>query len=201
MTINCPACGAAIPIQIKYTKLVVCSHCRMSLFLEDDVVRQAGKMSVLVDAAPLLSLGQRFYCSKFTFIPMGRMRYDYGHGFWDEWWVNANDGGQYWVSIDEGDIAIQKKIELTFSSIPAFSDLKIGQILNIDGKELEVTEKNSCKCVNWEGELPFQITAQDTVNFVDLSAAPDFIYSLEYFPDGIECFKGEWLDSSELKAG
>ena len=201
MIVNCPACGAQLPIQFKYAKLIVCSHCRMTLFLEDAAVRQAEKMSVLTDANSVLSLGQRFHCPRFNFFPIGRIRYDYGQGFWDEWWVTANNGEQYWISVDEGDIAIQKKIVLVSSSIQDFSSLQIGQIMNIDNTELEVTEKNSCKSVNWEGELPFQITKDEVINFVDLSGTAELIYSLEYFPDGVECFKGEWINPLELKAG
>lgn len=198
MDINCPACGSAISAHIKYAKLIVCPHCRISLFLEDDAVKQAGQMSVLTEQPSILTLNQRFCYNQTCFVPVGHIRYNYPKGFWDEWWVLNDDGSSAWVSIDEGDVAIENIVEKT-PEVPPFPEIQIGQKIIVGGDILTVTEKNNCRCTGIEGELPFIINPDETFNYVDLSAPPNLIYTIEYFTDGIECFKGKWIDSFEIK--
>ena len=105
----------------------------------------------------------------------------------------------YWVNIDEGDIAIENEIELT-SKIPPFSDIRLGQELSLNDDIARVTEKNTCKRVGAEGELPFVIRPDETFEYADLIGKGNDNYTLEYGSDGIDCFKGKWIDPFEVKA-
>lgn len=199
MTLNCPACGVSVPTRIKFSKLVVCDYCRMALFLEDDTVRQAGKMSVLADRPSLLKMGQRFSLEKASWLPVGRIRYQYSKGDWDEWWIIRDDGDACWMSIDEGDLALERPVETNSLLLPGFKTLTIGQELEIAGTLAVVTEKDHCCLTGAEGELPFTINEGDAHDYVDLSGPDGTLYSIEYCPDGIEVFKGEWVDPFTVK--
>ena len=199
MEINCPACGALLDARLKYSKLIVCAYCQMAIFLEDEAAKVAGKMSVLTNQPSLLSLGRRFSYRQLNFVPIGRIRYAYPNGIWEEWWVLGDDGIPYWVSVDEGDVAIETKIEVK-SKLPPFTEIFLGQEININGEPARVTEKNTCKCDGAQGELPFHIKPDESRNYADLTGQGSDHYTLEDSSDGIECFKGKWVDPFEVKA-
>jgi hypothetical protein len=170
----------------------------MSLFLEDDAVRKAGKTAILTEQPSLLIIRQRFCYNQTCFMPIGHIRYSYPKGFWDEWWVLNDDGTSSWISVDEGDMTIENTVE-KISTIPPFSEISIGQDIIINDDVLTVTEKDTCRCMGVEGELPFKIKLDETFDYVDLSGSPNLIYTLEYCSDRIECFKGRWIDPFEVK--
>lgn len=195
---NCPSCGAGIERKLKYVKLIVCPHCQTSLFLEDDGVRKAGKMSVLTDQPSVLEIAHPFVYQGWTFIPRGRVRYDYSQGFWDEWWVMGNDGKDKWISVDEGDVAIENRFDAP-ADIPRFASFGIGQEIQLDNQQLIVTEKNSSVCVGAEGELPIKIEPQEKNDYIDFSGQNSTVYRIRYFSNRIECYKGKWIDIFELR--
>lgn len=198
-TLNCPNCAAELEKRLQYTKFMVCPYCQSRLFLEDDAVRHAGEMSAMTEVPSILKLGGDFTYRGWNFIPVGRVRYDYGRGFWDEWWVMDNEGKGKWISVDEGDIAIEESVEFE-DEVPSFDGLSIGDAVKLGGKDFIVTEKNACVSKGAEGELPFEIIQDESYNFIDLSGAGKRIVTLEYFKDGVDCYEGVWVDPFDVKA-
>lgn len=202
---NCPSCAAELDRKVAYSKIVICQYCQSSVFIDDEGARQAGKMSALDDMPSILELGRTFEYRKYRFLPVGRVRYDYGRGWWDEWWCYDDLGNTKWVSVDEGNIAMEETTDFD-GDIPLFEDVRIGDTIKVklkDSKEevpFVVTEKNSCKCIGGEGELPFEFILGETYNFLDLSASKGRIFTMEYFSDSVDCYEGVWVDPFELKA-
>jgi Domain of unknown function (DUF4178) len=199
---TCPSCGALQNVKFKYTKFMVCEYCRSALFMEDDGVRNAGKMSEIADLPSLLQLGIPFKYATATYIPLGRVQYDFGRGCWDEWWCMDNTGQGTWISVDEGDIALEQRIEIT-EGLPGFDELKVGDqvVLRSYKKTFNVTvvEKQRCKMVGAEGELPFPIIPGEEYNYIDFSGADKMILTAEYFGDDVDCYQGIWLDPFGIK--
>ena len=108
-TYNCPQCGDALEIHFKYSKLVKCSSCNSSIFLEDNTVKLIGESSVLSPEPSLIELHKPFKLQAKTFTPLGKIRYAYGRGFWEEWFLKDERNQEFWLSIDEGDFVLQKK--------------------------------------------------------------------------------------------
>ena len=141
-TFNCPQCGSPVPARVRYTKLIVCSSCGCSLLLEDDAVKHIGKRSIIADYPSIFRLGGHYRYRHMAFTMQGRVQYDYGGGYWDEWWVIADDGEGKWISVDEGDISIEAPIAVA-ETPPAYDALQIGDSVSIGGQSLRVTEKLS----------------------------------------------------------
>jgi len=194
----CPQCGYRIERKVGTSALIVCPACNSSLFLENEAVRNAGKMAMLVKEPTLLSLRKTFSYRGWRFTPLGRVRYDYGDGFWDEWWVVSDNGGTNWMSVDEGDVSIESQVKDIKTKYLPFEELKIGTQLRVGGQLLTITEKNSCVCVGAEGELPFRPSSGETFNFVDLLGPKGAMFTIEYYPDTIECYKGTWVDPFDI---
>lgn len=201
MEINCPACGAQAPARLKYSKLLACPHCKTTLFLEDETVKNAGGKSSLVEVPSILSLGRLFTYRNWMFEPYGRIQFDYGDGLWDEWWVILTTGGGKWISVDEGEISIETAVEIN-DQLPAYNTLSVGQQLDLGDsiKDLRVTEKNDAVCTGLEGELPEVISPGEKHQYAHLSGSKGLLLTLEYSGDEIRLFKGVWVDPFEIIA-
>ncbi|MFT5392197.1 MAG: hypothetical protein ACI8PT_002394 [Gammaproteobacteria bacterium] len=198
MDLNCPSCGGAVPSRLKYAKLLVCPHCQVSLFLEDEAVKNAGERSVLTTVPSIFELGRRYQYRNWTLETYGRVRFDYGHGFWDEWWVVLDSGQGRWVSIDEGDIAVESPIEFN-QAPPDFDSLVVGHGLSIADHTGTVTEKNEAVCLGLEGELPEVIAPGDRHQYAHLSAPGGVLLTLEFYPDRFALTKGLWIDPFDIQ--
>ena len=196
--LNCPSCGSAVPHSLRYAKLVVCPTCQVSLFLEDDAVKNAGERSSVADDPSIFTLGQPFKYEGATFVPHGRIRYDYGSGYWDEWWVESDLGEASWVSVDEGDIAIQQPLALN-SAAPAYESLRVGSTLSVGDETLKVTEQNVGTCIGFEGELPEITHVGEEHRYVHLSGPRGVLLTVEYDEDETKVFKGTWIDPFEVQ--
>jgi hypothetical protein len=48
-------------------------------------------------------------CRDNTIVVMGRVRYSFGSGFWDEWFLEFNDGTIGWLTEDNHELALQTR--------------------------------------------------------------------------------------------
>ena len=191
---NCPQCGDALEIYFKYSKLIKCRSCGSSIFLEDETVKRIGESSVLSSEPSLIQLHQLFTYKKKTYLPLGKIRYSYGRGFWEEWFLKDKNNKEYWLSIDEGDFVLQEKMQpsLPFKTSHQF---KVGNTYNT----YLVTEKGQGRCVGFEGELPEEIYFGKVHVYIHLSQGLGNLVTVEFTDTLTETFKGKWIDPLKIE--
>ena len=194
---SCPNCGNLITPATNNCQLIVCGACNSSLFYDNGNIENHGKMATLAEEPLLLELNHRYKHQDWYFTPIGRVRYDYGEGVWDEYYVLSDNGAGNWVSVDEGDVAIEKLVQSNVQVTP-FEQLRVGDAVTLLGQRMTVTEKNSCRCVGAQGELPFPVSPDDGYDYIDLLGPKRASFTIEYQKNGIECFKGNWVDPFEI---
>ena len=194
----CPGCGAPLAPHFRYAKLVTCAHCDSLVFLEDGAARSAGKRSVMADWPTLFTLDNVFEYRGWRFVPVGHLRYDYAHGFWDEWWVldQARDQGR-WVSIDEGDYALEQAVELERGF--DCSAVRLGEPVRLADEVWQVTEKGRARCVGVRGELPERVALGAEFDYAHLSGADGRLITLEWDAQRCTATEGEWIDPFEIR--
>ena len=200
---NCPSCAAELKKEIQQTKHIICEYCQSSIFLEDDSIKDMGKIAQLAQAPSILELGQYFEYRGWNFIPVGKVRYGYGRGWWEEWYVTDTSGATKWISIDEGHIAIEEKEERSENIIHPSSSLVTGSSLELEIKNKKynfiITEMKRCKCLGAEGELPFVIIPDEKFHYVDLLTSDGVSATIEIFDDGTQdLFLGSWVDPFDI---
>lgn len=197
--LNCPQCGNALPLTFSFAKLTVCEQCDSTIFLEDEGAKLVGKSSVLTNLPSLIQLKQPFSYRHTQYTPVGYIRYSYGYGYWDEWWVLDNSGQGVWMSVDEGDFAFEYPEKLD-GNIPDFQQMRTEKMVKILGKEWKVTERGHAVCAGFRGELPEIIENGETFDYVHLSGPQKELITLEYFSDDeIYAYRGKWVDPFEIK--
>ncbi len=193
-TINCPQCGYPLPIYFKWTKLVQCPACKSSIFLEDESIKLIGKSSTLSPEPSLLTIGEPIIIENKSFLPLGKIRYSYGRGFWEEWFLKGESNREFWLSIDEGDFALERPLNIPLP----FKDFRELQVGREYGKYI-VTEKNSAECVGFEGELPREIKIGEIYEYAHLSKGGASLVTVEYQNGNMRIFVGEWIDPFKIK--
>jgi len=91
-SLTCPSCGGPITVESAYTTLVVCPYCGSSLNIHDTGVDITGRTAKLAQYPSRLSIGAGGQIRGRPFRALGRVRYQYDDGFWDEWFLQFGDG-------------------------------------------------------------------------------------------------------------
>ncbi len=192
--INCPQCGALLPIRFRWSKLIECPSCHSSIFLEDEGAKLKGKSSTLSPEPSLVQLHEPLIIEGKNYLPLGKIRYSYGRGFWEEWFLQGANNREFWLSIDEGDFVLEHPIEMPLP----FRD--VGRLLVGDHyMGYQVTEKGKGECVGFSGELPKVVTIGEVHRYLHLSKNGASLITIEYDDDGIELFEGQWIDPFTIK--
>lgn len=177
--------------------MLTCPSCGTTMFLEDQAVRLAGQQGVLHELPSPVTLGQPFRALNYNLIPVGLARYDYGRGTWDEYWCIPTSGEGVWVSIDEGEIAIQRPIHPNavtgYRTRPA-----LGTTISCDGLSFEVEEADTARLIGWRGELPEAMEMGGAHDFVNCTRGSRLL-SGEFWSGGAAWFLGEWIDPYDLR--
>ncbi len=191
---NCPQCGYTLALYFKHIKLIQCESCKSTIFLEDAAVRLSGDSSVLAPEISILELNRPFFFKQKSYLPLGKMRYSYGRGFWEEWWVKDTQNNEYWLSIDEGDLVFQEKIEVTYPD-DLFTRLRVGLVTSDDWV---VTELGTATCEGFAGSLPKRITIGNSYQYAHLSGKNTRLRTLEFTEGKLEAYEGKWISPFDI---
>jgi len=192
--LNCPQCGYALSLYFKHTKLIQCESCKSTIFLEDEAATVWGDSSVLAPEISILELHKPFFFEQKTYLPLGKIRYSYGRGFWEEWWVKDTKNNTYWFSVDEGDLVFQQKVEVTYPD-SLFERLHLGLITS-DG--WVVTELGEAKCEGFAGSLPKTIVVGSSYAYAHLSGKDAKLRTLEMLEGKLEVYEGKWISPFDI---
>ncbi|MEM9795571.1 MAG: DUF4178 domain-containing protein [Pseudomonadota bacterium] len=200
---TCPNCGAALPPLLAHARMVNCEFCGSSIVLEDDVVRKAGEAGEMLDAAELIGLGRAVLLGDWgQFSATGHVRYDYGRGHWDEYYGQLSSGDMVWVSVDEGDVVIQRPVtERVDGDGSAF---RLGAEMTVNGIEYTCTEVSNAKASAFRGQLPEVIVIGETHLYANYIGAGGAALSAERWTEpgaGVQMawFQGHWIDPFEVR--
>ncbi|HIP41429.1 MAG TPA: DUF4178 domain-containing protein [Campylobacterales bacterium] len=193
-SINCPQCGDTLPLYFKWSKLVQCPSCKSSIFLEDKSVILLGDSSALSPEPSLINIQEPFIFEKKSYLPLGKIRYSYGRGFWEEWFLKGEANQEFWLSIDEGDFALEQeaKITMPFHNI---HKLTLGKSYGT----YVVTEIGEGECVGFTGELPENISVGKLHQYAHLSEGGSSLITVESSSSKrMKVFKGNWIDPFKI---
>ncbi len=192
----CPNCGAPIEARLTSTKMVDCSQCETTVLLADDGLTAMGKRGVMTDHPSLIRLHQPFRVGVEPFHPMGHARFSYGRGWWDEWWCDTANGMR-WVSVDEGDYAVEEPLEAELSQ--DVSSFQVGQTVKVNTEVFRISERGMAVCEAVRGEFPELMRPGATYDYWHLSGVDGRLITVEVEGDEIDLHEGRWLDPFEIQ--
>ncbi len=197
---NCPNCGAPLGAKLAYARMLDCDSCGTTILREDEALRVAGDRGVMLDAPSLMALGQTVMVNGAQYTPVGQVRFDYGAGWWDEFWCPSGQAGfdGVWISVDEGDYAVETAVGPTSAPKRPHS-LTLGTEVSFDGQTYMLSETDRATCVAFRGALPEVIALGETHDYANFTAPDGALLSLETWDGGHAWYRGDWIDPWKIK--
>lgn len=194
MQINCPSCAAPLELSYRAAKSVVCSYCGQTSFINaGQLEAYGGAKLLLADYGSLFELHQRGKIKNLPYEVVGRLRFEYYEGFWDEWLVLLNNQEEAWLMEDEGELTLFRKATL-HGDAPSFEHIKVGRTVELrlqlpDSNQsglypIFIIEKHKAIIRGGEGELPFIVEPGEQADYADgiCNGSP---VSIDYTVEGV----------------
>lgn len=199
--LQCANCGAPIEIENQFIRSVTCRFCNSSYLVNGSQgLDPAGKGAGLADFPSRLSVGMRGTIRGRGFRVLGRVRYSYEDGFWEEWQAAWDDGASPdWLEEDEGYWTLYRR-ERVKSEIPPFDSVRVGSKVTINGKSVFITEKRTGRMIGSEGQFSSVLPLKGSFGYIQ-GSADGKAASVNYWDDEIELSIGDELEPHELTIG
>ncbi len=193
---SCPSCGAPLDIKNRFVKMVTCDFCGNVMILKDTGLDLTGRVAKLVELPSKLYVDAMGTVGGKNFTVVGRLRYQYDSGMWDEWFLTFEDDRPGWLVEDEGEYALYQKETLTSPILP-FEKIQVGSVIRIGQREVFITQKGEANIVGGEGQLAFSILPGDEVRYIDGNSGAEQV-SVEFTTNEIELLVGRAIPPAEL---
>ena len=165
--VSCPQCGANNDLRNPGIITLVCGACAATIYREDMAVR-AGKKSVLIPSASGIQVSSSGRISGDKVEVVGRLRFEYDQGGWDEWYCEDQKGNPIWLVEDEGRFFLETAID---KALPTGLDTaSLGDQFTVLGQRFQVVDTGDGKVKGSEGQLPRGFEADAPFRYVDLAA-------------------------------
>ena len=177
LSVSCPNCGAEIGFRSAALPSRVCDYCQTILVRRGAGVEAVGKAASLpFDVSPV-RIGLRGTFDGEGFEVIGRVRWGWTDGSWNEWLLLFDGGYHAWLGEAMGQYMMLRERPLgdiraeAVNAIAAGESVPIGSTAEVDGETLIVSDAREATCIAAEGELPFAAPAGSTIFSVDLRSA------------------------------
>lgn len=201
LTINCPNCGGPVVFRSAALPAVVCSYCNSMLARSDAGVAVVGVSAPLpFDVSPI-QLGVRGRFESRGFDVIGRIRWAWTDGSWNEWMLLFDDGTTGWLGDAMGQfMLLRERPDFTSSDRKVQSgNVFPGHEVYIDEASWTVTDARDVICIAAEGELPFQPRPGYKLHSVDMKRGDGECASLQRDEAGVDFYRGRYVTLAELQ--
>lgn len=200
--ISCPACGVAVASVSAHTRSMQCPHCGNWIYLSGSGWSSAGSFAHALDAPSMLRVGRSGTLSvgagtARNLTVAGRLRLAYDGGYWDEWWLEFDDGIHQWLEEDDGRYKLHSTVSLSAGSTQVKS-ATVGSQLMLDGKNWFVTERLDARLAGSEGSLPVAVQPDEPIICLDLMGSGEKL-SLEASDLDVSITRSEKIAGSLFK--
>ncbi len=202
---NCPNCGALIGTGVPGLPVVTCGSCHSLLSKAGDQLSKVGEAgSVPFDVSPI-QIGTRLAVGGARGEIVGRERWAYDGGFWNEWLLQFPTGEAFWVAEETGKFMVMKEVEATAEEIAALEAAlakgreAMGDQIWIEGTPHFVSDIKSIRCVAVEGSLPHIISANQPRSSIDLRTKKGSVVTFQKDSDGPSLWRGAYYRLEDLE--
>jgi hypothetical protein len=201
--LSCPSCGAPVPLVSAAMPYAVCGHCQTLILREDDGLRAIGKSAVLpFDVSPI-QIGTRGTADNQRFEVIGRVRWGWSDGSWNEWLLSVGAGTAWlgeamglYVLVAEAPEVLETPLGREFAS---GGNVPLGATIDMAGTHFTATDIKQAHSLGGEGQLPFPCPADWTMINIDFRSEGGGALSLQRDGDGVSAWHGRYVSLDELK--
>ena len=191
---SCPSCGGEVKFVSKASLTAVCPFCASLLMRKDLDLELIGKVAQLQEDGTPFQLGTRGTYKGKPFAVIGRIQFDHGSGYWNEWYLNVDA----WIGEAQGLYVFTKQTP-SLGSLPAWDGLEAGASVTVNNENFQVKELQEVRCVGGEGELPFPFESGSESTIADLATSGTRFATIDYSETPPLLFMGAYAGFDELQ--
>jgi hypothetical protein len=202
--VACPSCGAEAQFRSPALPYVVCAYCQSMVMRTDAGVQDVGKAAVLpFDISPI-QLGTTGTADGVAFEVIGRVRWGWTDGSWNEWLLMGVDGQHRWLGEAVGQFMLMGERDTealeppSLQALVAGGDATIGTMAQMEGVTYFVADIKDATCLGCEGELPFRAPKDWTVFSVDFRSDTGHCASFQRDGAGASFYAGRYVELIDL---
>jgi hypothetical protein len=201
--LSCPSCGGIVPLRRAALAYAVCPYCQSLLLRDGADLRAVGKSAVLpFDVSPIL-IGTRGTVDHKGFEVIGRVRWGWRDGSWNEWMILLDDGSTRWLAEAMGTFMVlaeapQARALPLIQGFAQGGAIAPGAQVVIDGIHFTAADVKQATCLGGEGQLPFATPADWTVTSVDFRTTTGAVLSVQRDAHETGAWVGRYVDLVDL---
>lgn len=203
--VPCPHCGADVVFRSPALPSRVCDYCRTMLVRSDAGVAEVGEAAALpFDVSPV-RIGMRGHADDKGFEVIGRVRWSWTDGAWNEWLLLFEDGGNAWLGEAMGQFMLLWKRPFAevrtkaLRTVAGGGEAVPGTEVQLFREKLTVADAREVLCIAAEGELPFTPRPGWRVYSVDLRGRGDACANLQRDGGEVSFYLGRYVTLAELR--
>ena len=202
--LNCPSCGAEMPLRSAAMPYSVCAYCQSVVMRQGDQLQEVGKAAALpFDVSPI-QLGTTGELDGVRFEAVGRVRWGWTDGSWNEWLLQCSDGKERWLGeamgmfqyLTEKPDAMMDPLLQRFA---AGGPIALGEQALVDGIAFAASDIKEATCLGGEGGLTFPTPADWTMVSVDFKGKTGESLSVQRDGQGTGAYEGRYVSLADLK--
>ena len=205
LKLPCPNCGAEVSFRSAALPSRICDYCRTILVRRGTGVEMVGQAAALpFDVSPV-QIGTRGSFEGHGFEVIGRVRWGWTDGSWNEWLLLFGDGSNAWLGEAMGQFMLLRERPLgdiraeAVNALAEGEPVPVGTQAEVDGETLIVSDAREATCIAAEGELPFPAPTGLTIFSVDFRSASGRCASLQREDKLPSFYDGRYVTLAELK--
>ena len=195
---NCPGCGA--PVRFAWSSAVqtACPYCHAILVRHDVDVEKVGQAADLPPDASPIQIGTEGQYADRKFRVVGRIRYAWAQGNWNEWHIAFTDNTNGWLADAQLTYAVSFGRPGEAPNVDPQA-LRPGQAFQFEQRNYIVTTITPARYEGFEGELPFTTAGHGQMLFADLKTEDAHFATLDFSEAQPMLYLGRELAFDELK--
>lgn len=185
----------------------VCDYCHSAVLRSGGNLQAIGKIADVPDDVSPLQLGVCGHDGDSGFELIGRVRWRYADGAWNEWLALFDDGSTGWLGESMGRYMLLRAVDHSGMRTAIVRQLRdgvsvpVGEDATIDGTEYRVVDVKDVTVVASQGELPFPAPVGLTASSIDLMARDGHCASIQKDEHGeVEVFTGRYVSLADIAA-
>ncbi len=163
---ECPSCGSQLHSLGSFTRSLECTHCGNWVVFDNHQWMNVKNSKHQIKAPAFLSINKTGTINGMKFTIAGRLKFGYGYGDWDEWWMVFEDGTGQWIEEDDGAYSLHEEIEIHLPT-SHIKEIDSGEHIECDGKLWMVTEQYDATILGAQGQLPVPLELNAQVYCID----------------------------------
>lgn len=200
----CPNCGADVVFRSPALPDRVCDNCHTMLVRSDAGVAAVGKAAALpFDVSPV-QIGMRGRVDGKDFTVIGRVRWAWTDGAWNEWLLLFADDSHAWLGEAMGQFMLLWERPFDAVRTRALQDIAKGKRavpgaeIQLDKEKWTIADARDVICIAAEGELPFTPTPGWKLYSVDMRGRDGECATLQRDANEATFYVGRYVTLDEL---